>query len=86
MGVALAATGKDQRGDREYKKSLSMNNDSSQTHNNLGSALAEAGQLDEAWLRFKSHRAEPRQRLGAHQPAAIFLRSWAVIARKPSMN
>ena len=31
-----------------YTKSLAMNNDSSQTHNNFGSALAEAGRFDEA--------------------------------------
>jgi Tfp pilus assembly protein PilF len=60
MGVALAATGKTTEAIEQYKKSLSMNNDSSQTHNNLGSALAQAGKMDEALAEIqKACRTKP---------------------------
>jgi tetratricopeptide (TPR) repeat protein len=53
LGVALAATGKTREAIEQYRKSLALNDESSQTHNNLGSAFAEDGQLDEAMVQIQ---------------------------------
>jgi Flp pilus assembly protein TadD len=53
LGVALAATGKTREAIEQYRKSLALNDESSQAHNNLGSALAEEHQMDEAMVQIQ---------------------------------